>query len=121
MAAPAIETRTVPRAARRHAALLQRPALCVAAVFVFSIALRLAAGFALPHPQPYVPDEFSYLLGGETFAAGRLANPQHAMWRFFESPHIVVQPVYASKYPPAQAAFLAIGDRLFGDPAAGVL
>jgi len=90
-------------------------------VIAFSIVLRLALAFVLPHPRPYIADEFSYLLGGETLAAGRLTNPQHPMWRFFESPHILVHPVYASKYPPAQAVFIAIGDKLFGDPAAGVL
>lgn len=93
---------------------------CVAAVIALSIVLRLAAGFVLPHPRPYVGDEFGYLLGGETLAAGRLANPQHPLWPFFESPYVVVHPVYVSQYQPGQAAFLAIGDRLFGDPSLGV-
>src|SRR5579884_2493218 len=114
MAASAVQAVSVSTVARRgqHAALY---------VIAFSIVLRLAFTLVLPHPRPYVADEFSYLLGGETFAAGRLASAQHPLWRFFESPHILVHPVYASKYPPAQAVSLAFGDAVFGDPAAGVL
>ena len=52
-----------------------------------------------------------YLWGGDTLARGRLANPPHPMRRFFETMHVNMEPTYASKYPPGQAAFLALGIR----------
>ena len=70
--------------------------------------------------EPGVHDEFSYLLGASTFAQGRLSNPTPALPEFFEAPHVLVEPTYNSKYPPAQAVMLAIGYRIFGDPIWGV-
>lgn len=73
-----------------------------------------------PIPAPTIYDEFSYLLQAGTSAHGHLANPAHRLWRFFESIYILQQPTYASRFPPAQALAMALGQLLFGHPWFGV-
>ncbi|HEY2014857.1 MAG TPA: hypothetical protein VGH38_15220, partial [Bryobacteraceae bacterium] len=83
--------------------------------------IRLAILAHVGPPHPHIQDEMSYLLGADTLAHGRLANPPLPLGRFFESPHVLVAPTYASKYPPGQALFLALGQVWFGTPFAGVI
>jgi hypothetical protein len=101
--------------------LARHKKLCVLLVALCPVIIRLALVPRWGVPEPGIHDEFSYLLGAETFLNGHLANPPHPMWRYFETFHVNFVPTYSSKYPPAQAAFLALGWKLFGHPWAGVL
>jgi hypothetical protein len=95
----------------------------IAAIVLFglaALAINVLLGTLVHYPIPGVRDEFAYLLGADTFANGSLTNDTHLLWEHFRAGHIIHEPTYQSKYPPAQSFTLALGQYFFGAPAVGV-
>jgi hypothetical protein len=117
---PRISLRAYLRAMHHLRCIARRPYLSALLVAALPLLLRFALLPWIPVPQPQIQEEFSYLLGADTFAHGRLANPTHPMAVFFDNIQLIQTPHYASARPPGQAVFLCLGQVLFGMPWLGV-
>ena len=105
----------------RAARIAHRTAWCMLVLGALPVVLRLALLSTHPVPTPDIYDEFGHLLAADTLRHLRLANPPHAMHRFFETLFVLQEPTYSSIYPPGQGLMLALGWTIFGLPWAGVL
>jgi hypothetical protein len=101
--------------------LARRKGLAVATVGLSAFLLRIAILPLCPIPHPFLPDDFSFLLAANTFAAGRLTNVTPAMWVHFETIHVTMKPTYMSMYFPAQGLVLAAGKVVAGNAWFGTL
>ncbi len=112
--------RLVSRAAERVRSFAERPALCFCVLFGAAVVIRLALLPIEPVPMPLFHDEFSYLLGADTLAHGRLANPPLPVPIAFETIHTNMAPTYESMYLPGPALVMAAG-QVLGSPWISVL
>ena len=112
---PRLGLKAFQRIERICTRLARRKNLAVAVVGACAL-LRLAVLPLYPAPLPFIPDDFSFLLAGDTFAHGRLANPAPLMWTHLEAVHVTMQPTYASMYFPGYGLVLAAGEAVFHNP-----
>src|SRR5712692_3061016 len=112
----ALASRFEPRARR----LAERTGWCMLLLAGLPVTLRLLLLPNHPIPSPNVADDFSYVLLADTLSHFRLANPPHAMHRFFETFFVLQEPSYSSIFPIGQGLALALGRMIFGHPWAGV-
>jgi hypothetical protein len=103
------------------ASFVRYPALAVAAFFLLVFVGRLAMLPVAPVPAPKITDEFSQLLSADTFASGRVTNPTHPMWFYFETFFVNQKPTYHSMYPPATGLFMGAAQFLTGQPWYGMV
>src|SRR5215469_1821416 len=103
------------------ARVFRRPAATVAEIFLLVFVGRLLLIPVAPIPPPKIVDDFSQLLAADTFAHGRVTNPTHPMWFYFETFMVNQKPTYHSMYPPATGLVMAAAQVLTGQPWYGML
>lgn len=84
--------------------------ITTAGVFVVSTAYLIFT--ALHQGRPLYPkyhDNQSYAVQAQIIASGHLWLAKHAHPEFFDTFHVIVDPVYASMYFPGAAMFFAVG------------
>jgi len=97
-----------------------RPVLATAVIAACSlVSILLITAFA-GIQEPAVHDELAQVAQADIFAHGRLAEAPHPFWQHFETFHMLSQPAYQAKYPPAPALLMAAGEKLTGLPIVGV-
>jgi hypothetical protein len=110
-----------PYLAPLAARVARKPVWCMVLLASLPVVLRLLLLPSHPVPRADLYDEFGHLLMADTLRHWRLANPPHAMHRFFETFFVLQQPTYSSIYPIGNGLALALGWAIFGTPWAGVL
>ena len=98
----------------------RRPILSTAIVILCSFCSILLITEFAGIQAPTVHDELAQLVQADIFAHGRLAERPHPFWQHFETMHVLSQPTYQAKFPPAAALFMAAGEKLTGVPSVGV-
>jgi Flp pilus assembly pilin Flp len=120
MIAPEIGSKFFQSLGQKFSQVARQKKRTIVIVGLLALASRAALVPILITPRPHINDEFGHLLLADTLAHGRLANPTPAMWRHFETFHVLMRPTYVAIYPPAQGLALAIGEKISHLPFIGV-